>query len=227
MHRLIASASAAVLLAVAGAVFHVMEGPGQTENAGPAREISNFPNDLGTWTGRPLRVDDRIIAATDTDAYLSRVYRSNINGAEVGVFLGCGVRVHDLVPHRPTVCYPGAGWTLQSERTSTLRTGANRECEYRIYRFERAGLDNRTITVLNYYIIDGNFYPDVEYLRSHGWERGYIGYVAQVQITSAESSAAEAEAVVSEFARASVDAIHAAAAVSATVRPGVRSSNGK
>lgn len=167
--------------------------------------LNRLPVQIGPWNGRDVAMDERIVKATDTDDHVSRTYvRSDGRGA-VSLFIAYGVRFRDLMPHRPEVCYTGAGWTLEetSERTLTVEDEFELPCQ--VHRFGRGGLGSRSITVLNYYIIDGQFCKDVSLLRSHAWRlKTDVRYVAQVQIASSDRSRGNRAAkIVSEFATAS------------------------
>ena len=64
------------------------------------------------------------------------------------------------------------------------------------------------MTVLNYYIVDGRYCPDVALLRSKAWRKTASNYVAQVQIACSSASFNDpCGDTVRAFARASADAI--------------------
>jgi EpsI family protein len=137
---------------------------------------------IGEWRGRDLAVSERIIKQTDTDDHLSRMYQ-RAGGGTVTVWVAYGVRLRDLMPHRPEVCYVGAGWTLEGEQRVdiTAKDGAHPTC--RLMTFRKAGLANQQITVLNYYIVGDSYSPDVSSLRSQASRLNRdANYVVQVQI---------------------------------------------
>lgn len=149
----------------------------------PQGTLSRLPLRIGDWVGRELALNEAVIQITDTDDRISRTYSRRDNPGTVSLFVGFGTRMRDLMPHRPEVCYPGAGWTHEQTRRAgvTLDNGAELPCQ--LHTFSRGGLDTRRVAVLNYYLIDGKFYPDVEELRSQAWQfRTDVSYVAQVQI---------------------------------------------
>ena len=67
------------------------------------------------------------------------------------------------------------------------------------------------MTVLNYYIVDGQYSPDVSLLRSKAWRgQGGIRYVAQIQIVCSagtEAAIQAAEQAVRAFGAASAEPI--------------------
>jgi EpsI family protein len=150
----------------------------------PKGTLGKLPLQIGDWTGRDLPMDERVIRATDTDDLVNRCYERSGSREAVSFFVAYGVRLRDLAPHRPEVCYPGAGWTLDENRTIDLKAVDGSTLPCRILRFHRGGLESERIIVLNYYIVDGHYCPDVALLRSRVWRtNGGAKYSAQVQIT--------------------------------------------
>ena len=183
----------------------------------PDGTLSHLAMNLNGWVGRDVTLSDAVVRATDTDAHINREYRRQDGQAAVSIFVAYGVRLRDLAPHRPEVCYPGAGWTLMETLSPTLalnglpnrQTGGELPC--RVYRFSRGGLDAREVTVLNYYIVDGAYCPDVSLLRSQAWRvKLQAEYAAQVQVACAAAVAQRVTPLeaVQDFAAVSAPAIH-------------------
>lgn len=151
--------------------------------------LEQLPLQIGDWVGVEVPLDERIVQATDTDDLVNRSY-AHLNGKDkVFLFLACGIRMRDLAPHRPEVCYPGGGWTLDDRRVLDLALSDESELPVQIYEFSRGGLESSRISVLNYYLIDGQYCPDVSLLRSKAWRlKSDVRYIAQVQIVSAVDS---------------------------------------
>lgn len=171
--------------------------------------LNALPKEIGAWIGSDADLDERIVKATDTDDHVSRNYVRNDGQGGVSLFIAYGVRFRDLMPHRPEVCYTGAGWILEETTQPALTIKDDLELPYQVHRFGRGGLDARTITVLNYYIIDGQFCRDVSLLRSHAWRLSTdVRYVAQVQIASSGRGLRNrATEIVSAFAADSASTI--------------------
>jgi EpsI family protein len=189
----LACAAGVLLLVAAGAGYRVLAYRLDRTLAGgsfPRGTLAALPFEIGEWTGRDEPLDESIVEATDLDDYVNRWYVRRTDGAAVGLWLAFGSRARDLMPHRPEVCYPGAGWTLEGQNTTVLHPRAGSDLRVRILDFTRGGLDPRQLTVLNYYIVDGETCEDVSLLRSKAW-RGQtsVKYTAQVQITCRESAA--------------------------------------
>lgn len=167
----------------------------------PRGTLAELPLVIGSWHGVDQPLDAQIVRATDTDDLINRVYR-RYHGETVALFIGYGVNLRDLAPHRPEVCYPGAGWTLVSTRRARLDVDDESDYPCQIHRFHRGGLVTERVVVLNYYIVDGKACPDVSLLRSRAWHRrGGPSYAAQVQVVcSAETPVHKVEELVQDFA---------------------------
>jgi EpsI family protein len=191
--------TAAGLLLVSGTAFRILADylarPGDSIPLPPGT-LARLPLRIGEWEGRDVPLSEAIIRATDTDAHINRVYSQSTRGETVALFIAYGVRARDLMPHRPEVCYPGAGWTLLDTRSLEVPLADGTRLLCSIYTFSRTGgLDSQAISVLNYYVVDGDYCPDVSLLRSKAWRgSGGIRYMAQVQITCSGGAALTAEA---------------------------------
>jgi EpsI family protein len=183
-----AAAAASLLMLVFGATYRVvaarLEAPVTTVPMDPAA-LGQFPLQIGGWTGEDVPMDDAIVRATNTDARINRRY-SRHNGSEfVWFYVAYGVRARDLMPHRPEVCYTGSGWTLLDRRSTELPLSDGTALPCNIMRFSRGALNTQRITVLDFYIVDGQYCPDVSLLRSKAWRgSGAVRCVAQVEIAA-------------------------------------------
>ena len=85
-----------------------------------AEELERLPLQLGDWAGEESPLDEAVVEATDTDAHVSRRYTRRNPPASVWLYIAYGVNARDLMPHRPEVCYTGAGWMLIDRRSDEL-----------------------------------------------------------------------------------------------------------
>ena len=76
-----------------------------------------------------------------------------------------------MLRHRPSVCYPSAGWTptgVEGLDTSlTLADGSN--LPVRIQQFYKADWNEQRVAVLNYYLLNGLPTIDENSFRSLTW----------------------------------------------------------
>jgi EpsI family protein len=189
------AASVAVAFAVliaSGATYRSLAGHYARRTGGITLDrgtLGKLPLEVGEWLGQDVPLEDAIIQATDTDDHVNRKYVEGRGGRQVSFWLAYGIQLRDLQPHRPEVCYPGAGWTLDEINEVSLQLEAGGKLPCRILSFHRGGLQSDIVVVLNYYIIDGTYCPDVSLLRSKQWRLGQGGarYAAQVQIASSQA----------------------------------------
>jgi EpsI family protein len=177
----------------------------------PPGTLARIPFRIGAWVGESVALDERVREATDTDDLLNRRYALPGGHAGVELYVAYGVKARDLMPHRPEVCYPGAGWTLADKRTVELNLVDGEALGCRVLRFDHGGLDLRSIAAVDYYIVDGQYCPDVSLLRSKAW-RGSRGvrHVVQVQIAASATELRDldaAEAAALKFAADSANII--------------------
>jgi EpsI family protein len=150
----------------------------------PAGTLGQLPQRIGDWVGYDVSLPQTLVAATATDDHLYRTYQRYAGTETIGLYIAYGIKGRDLMPHRPEVCYPDAGWTLSSRQRVRLPLVDATALDCTVYEFTQGGLVSRTIHVLNYFLVDGQYSPDVSLLRSRAWRgAGTLRYMAQVQVT--------------------------------------------
>jgi EpsI family protein len=166
--------------------------------------LARFPLQVGDWTGEDVPLDEEVVRATDTDAHLNRRYSRHGGLEAVSFYIASGIKARDLMPHRPEVCYAGAGWTLMERRSAELPLSASAKLPCNIMQFSRGVLNTQKVVVLDYYLVDGQYCADVSLLRSKAWRgSGTVRYVAQIQIVTpvgATFNAAAAAQTLRDFA---------------------------
>jgi len=176
-------------------------------------DLERFPSQIGGWTGQDVPLDEAVVRATDTDAHISRRFSRSDSGASVYLYVACGVKARDLMPHRPEVCYAGNGWTLVNRRSTEIPLSDGSKLPCSLLRFSKGSLSTQEVMILDYYIVDGQYCADVSLLRSRAWRgSGTVQYVAQVEIVTtlaATPSADSAERLVCTFAAESALSITA------------------
>ena len=186
----------------------------------PPGSLARLPLEIGGWSGQDVAIDPRVVAAADAEDHVFRTYTRG--GQSVVLWIAYGIRLRDLAPHRPEVCYPGRGWTLEEASTAELPSaGSGAGCQ--LHRFSRGGLQRNGAVVLSYYVVNGQHCADVSMLRRQAWRGAAAGpqYALQVQVFSeAEPSAAAVQAV-QAFAEDSVRIIRRTIdrAVATSTRP--------
>jgi EpsI family protein len=193
-----AAVAASCLMLVFGLAYRVvaakLEAPVDTTPISPDA-LARFPMQIGDWTGEEVPLDEAIVRQTDTDAHLNRRYVRGGGLEYVSFYVACGVKARDLMPHRPEVCYTGAGWTLTDRRSMELPLSDSAKLPCNIMQFSRGALNTQKVVVLDYYLVDGQYCADVSLLRSKAWRgSGTVRYVAQIQIVTSVTATLDAEA---------------------------------
>lgn len=193
----VATITACVVLGAVGIGFRAAAA--QLNRVDPAAlankpDLAAIPMRFGAWRGEDIPVDEYVRKATDSDDLIHRRYLRDGGSDSLRLYLAFGIRARDLAPHRPEVCYPGAGWSFQSRQDENL-SGVNGETiPCRVLTFSQGGFDLRRVVVINYYIVDGVACADMESLRSKAWRGSTaIQSIAQVQISCTTSSLRDAE----------------------------------
>ncbi len=211
---IIAVVAAGFLMLISSAAYRVLaarlEAPVNTASLPPAA-LERLPLQIESWTGKDVPLDEAIVRATDTDAHINRSYSRNNASQYISLYIASGVKARDLMPHRPEVCYTGAGWTLVDKRSMELPLSDGMKLPCMVFQFSRGTLNTNKTVLLNYYIVDGQYCRDVSLLRSKAWRgSGTVRYVAQIQIAASATSnltAASAERIVCAFAAESASLI--------------------
>jgi EpsI family protein len=171
----------------------------------PPGTLARLPLEIGEWIGRDVPLDAWTVRASDTDDHLNRQYTHTRKAQQAALWLAYGVRTRDLMPHRPEVCYPGTGWTFEDARDMKLTAADGAALPCRLLHFSRGGLRDERISVLSYYLVDGESSADVSAVRKRARQLdAQTQYVAQLQVTSpATQGYATADQAVTELAAAS------------------------
>lgn len=210
---LVGLCAAVAVLAVSGFGYRVVSAR-LTDVHGSTRlpkgTLAALPLRLGEWEGRDIPLDEDVIRRTDTDDHINRTYVRRRGMEAISLFVGYGARLRDLMPHRPEVCYPGAGWLLDRVDAISLDLGDGKELPCRVLKFSRGGMDAAHVTVLNYYLVDGKYCPDVSLLRSKAWRfQVDASYMAQTQIACFSSAFQQrCDELVRDFAAVSAGGLH-------------------
>lgn len=134
-----------LLLLVTALILHSR---GDTDRVPASEPLSRMPETIGQWTGQDLPIADDVLAVLGKGDFLNRVYTSSqaMNVSQtanpvnanlpIGLFIGYfpTQRTGQSI-HSPQNCLPGAGWTFDSHRYTTITdaTGKNfRVGEYQI-----------------------------------------------------------------------------------------------
>ena len=93
--------------------------------------VSNMPEQIGSWQGKDLPIDQAVLDILGKGDFLNRVYTSDLSsssGPVVGLFIGYfpTQRTGQTI-HSPQHCLPGAGWTFESSTYTDLKALNNQD----------------------------------------------------------------------------------------------------
>jgi EpsI family protein len=185
-----------------------------SEKSAISGTLSLIPMAMGNWRGQDVPLDGEVVQALAVDDYINRSYARYAGTETVELFITCGERVRDLMPHRPEVCYPGNGWTLRGSEKKLLRMEDGWSFECNILYFDRGGLSDKTMTVLNYYVVDGAYVPDLSAVRSTLWQDfKSLEYMLQVQVACESTLTYSTEAAADLSIAFALESAHAIRAI--------------
>jgi hypothetical protein len=234
MHRWLGVWCAGLVVLAGGAAYRVTAAAVSAELAAKVTldpPLSSLPLVIGLWQGADVPLSAGVQKIAMNDDYVNRQYRSAATSESVNLYIGYTARPRTMLRHRPTVCYPSAGWSHLGTRTVDLDISpAAAPSEPRdaspgpsapsapvpvlLHTFLKAGPTSEArVVVLNYYVLNGTWTVDENSFWGVRWRDVNSGhdvgrYVAQVQVTAGVSGSLEAaERLATEFARASAPGI--------------------
>jgi len=199
------------MLLLAGGVAHRVVGEYVgAELATPIRlepPLSTLPMQIGDWQGEEVAVREGVLRIAGNDDYVSRNYRHRRTGETVHLYISYTARPRTMLRHRPSVCYPSAGWTpliATDEVLDILGPGFPRadvavQLPVRVHWFVKTGIPEQRVVVLNYYVLNGRPTTDENSFWGLTWRdpnrrRDPTRYVAQVQLATSVRTTPEAAA---------------------------------
>jgi EpsI family protein len=84
------------------------------------KNLDRIPYEIGSMHGVDIPLEESIIKALDPDVFVFRNYISK-DRTPINLYIGYyGTRKGGRSAHIPEGCYPGAGWAILKEHTSTI-----------------------------------------------------------------------------------------------------------
>lgn len=209
--------TAAVLLVVFGLGYRALADWLEAETSAIIklpRPLATLDLRLGAWQGTESPLSEGILRIAGNDDYVSRDYQNLETGQGVYLYVAYTGRPRTMLRHRPTVCYPNAGWLHATTEALSLLGAGGVTAPALLHTFiKSSGTEERRIKVLNYYVLNGRATINDKSFWGLQWRtpnlsRDASRYVAQVQVaTLVRTTPQAAEDAVQAFARASLPAL--------------------
>lgn len=151
--------------------------------------LSAFPIQIDNWIGKDVPISETIQEVAGNDDFISRLYRNSEKQQGVSLYVAYSARPRNMRGHRPTACYPAAGWNHEATDKQTVITKNGQTITCMVHRFHRIIPYDQTLFVLNFYLVNGQITLDEKTFsdiasRNPNIEGNPARYVAQIQITS-------------------------------------------
>lgn len=175
----------------------------------PAMPLAEIPIALGPYVGRDIPLDSDVLRAANVDSFVHREYRDPISGRSLLLYVGYWGRENVGMGHGPEVCYPAAGWHVDTgmrELPFSFNSGGKeispRLAMHRFMRTEAMGIHRCAVGFLA--AARGEFFASSRGMfwhapGHHSPEGGH--YLAQIHVSAYPSSDGwdEAEAEIQVF----------------------------
>jgi hypothetical protein len=155
--------------------------------------LGAIPMQVGAWSGKeqPLRTTtEDYMRANFADDYISRSYFNKDKRIQADLYVVfCSSRPAGLLGHKPDVCLPMNGFTLDKTTRAEVVTRTGQKIPCRIQQFHKPPPDYSERFVLSFYVVNGQItLSEDEFSGFWGRRPNLSGdlarYVAQVQITA-------------------------------------------
>jgi hypothetical protein len=186
--RLLACAFGVLVLLGCGTAYRTVAGQLHGDNVDRC-SLNSLPSNIGAWQGRDTVLDVQLVQGAHGNSHATRAYSRPGRRESVSLFVTQSPDLQGFFAHRPAVCYPAAGWILRSVQDVSLQADDNAPLSARVHRFEKTGLVNEQLAVLSYYLVDGQYCPEISSMRARAsWPHQVSNSSAQVQIVAGGNS---------------------------------------
>jgi hypothetical protein len=185
-----------MLLIAAGVTYRVIESGLPNIRANPIilpKPLSKIPMNIGLWSGEDVNLattTQEYIKSNFGDDYVSRRYTNTADGSRADLYVVyCSSYPGGLLGHRPNVCFPAHGYLQDGTTRAQIETRSGQAIECLSQQFHTPGSEYQRVSVLSFYVLDGQPTADERDFSGILDRRPNISgnparYVAQVQISS-------------------------------------------
>jgi EpsI family protein len=160
--------------------------------------LQKFPENIGPWRGKDVRIPELIEQVAANDDYLTRTYTNAETSEWVNCYIAYSGRPRTMVGHKPETCYTGSGWMLDESRPVEVATSSGRAIPCNLHRFHMPSMTRPVVYVLNFYVVSGELSDSERSFSGIRWRWPNLdadsrNYVVQVQMSGvSEASVVDA-----------------------------------
>ncbi len=188
--------SAILILILSGIAYQYTEklyGSGSLRKIILPVPLSCFPIKFDKWSGKEVPLSDAVQKVAGNDDFINRQYTNIQENKWASFYVAYTGQPRNMLGHRPTICYVGAGWIHQDTKITDFTSINGTTFPCLIHYFSKPKPDSTSIVVLNYYILNGiptNKESEFNSLafRLPNVDGEIAKYVAQIQISSTVES---------------------------------------
>jgi EpsI family protein len=127
--------------------------------------LSQLPRTIGPWMGHDLPIDQETVTVLGKGDFLSRAYTNRTETLPINLFIGYfpTQRTGQTI-HSPRNCLPGAGWTFDSSRYTTILAADGKS--YHVGEYVISNGDARQI-VIYWYQAHGRSIANEYFAKAH------------------------------------------------------------
>jgi EpsI family protein len=115
-----------VIVLLLSTIF-VLQSRGDVDNVPASEPLSKMPTSFGSWTSRDIPLTDDTLEVLGKGDFLNRIYSVDVPVGSavpppISLFIGyfASQRTGQTM-HSPQNCLPGAGWTFESQKYTTIQ----------------------------------------------------------------------------------------------------------
>jgi hypothetical protein len=117
------------------------------------QRLATVPASVGGWEGRPLEIDERQLAVSETAGHVARKYIEPGSNRTMDLLVLCG-RSGPMSVHQPDICYTGAGYQLSGPPVKWTVPGSESDTFW-VARFTKPGHEAAPLRIFWAWSSDG------------------------------------------------------------------------
>lgn len=126
------------------------------------KPLNELPTTIGPWIGRDLPLDRHLFKNSSAADMVNRVYRNPVDD-QVAVNVGVWLDYNPVMPHKPEICYPSAGWEISNREIVKVTPVSGQPFKARVLTLQNK---DQRIALLYWALMDNTVAVDDSEIRS-------------------------------------------------------------